>query len=131
MTTVVIFSKQISDVLKESVSKPYYKKEALKELIDTCTNASARELLVNQYTQTYAEWKKAMDDLERSLLGKWYQGFTYTFNITFADNSFTLQGEFDDAGYMETISTYLRDRGFAVNNHKVPGPLLSTQGGDQ
>ncbi|WP_301204432.1 hypothetical protein [Bacteroides acidifaciens] len=131
MTVVQIFSKKISDELKESVSKPYYKKEALKELIDICTNAAARETLVNQYTAAYTEWKTAMDELERSVLGKWYQGFTYTFNITFADNYFTLQGEFDDAGYMETICSYLRDHGFVVNNNKVPGQLLSAQGGDQ
>lgn len=130
MITVQIYSKQISNELKDSVSKPYYKKEALKELIDSCINDTARELLVNQYTQVYAEWKTAMDNLERTLLGKYYQSFTYTFNITFADSMFTLQGEFDDAGYMETIGTYLRDHGFVVNNNKVPGPLLSSQGGN-
>ena len=130
MTTVKIFSRKLSDEVKDLVAKPYYKKEALKELVDACTNDAARGTLVSQYTDAYSEWKTAMDNVERATLGKWYQGFTYTFNITFADNMFTLQGEFDDAGYAETISSYLRNHGFDENVNKVPGPLLSARGGN-
>lgn len=122
--TVVLYVKELTEEQIKSVQEPYYKKEALKELVDASVNPAARELLISSYTKEYSTWKSAMDKLEKDVLGEWYQGFVYDFTITFGDNKITLQAQYEDAGLMANIESYLKIIcGFKTTTTKTPGPL--------
>lgn len=89
--------------LIDAISKAYYSKEALKELINDCKNESALSLLTDKYTSISMEWNTKMSELENIIFGEFKGVVDYTYNISFSDYTVTISTD------SEHLSSYFNN----------------------
>lgn len=110
-----IRAKDLPEGLIEKIEKSFYKKEALSDLLNNkVPQNQAYDVILDKYTEAYADWQKYVNELGTYIFGDRYGNIDVNMNINFNSATEAVELTFDN-GIREDVQHSISDKIVPIN----------------